>query len=388
MGKGPQRRAKAKQTKAKLPSPKTVEHLEGTKIGNKSGLTENDDSNESKEKENEHDIMQGDALKQGNEIAQGETHNAFEQVSKEAVDLNDLDLEAEEELSEQESGAKPAPTAHTNDSATDKSTTEMSKAGAPNHAFKGTDTTPFAMSEALAECQRKDEALVLLQNELDAVRTELKSTQITLQESHQAFAEQMVELSSSHDRDKEDACKILQDELEQARADLHTKNELVQKLKTQLHEKEVKAEAQATRSQEFEAMRDLQVRLSVRLFYSSQELVSRARPSDSLASFAEAFGYSQNADYVRIPYSSRLSWKRYDHITLTRSCMPRTMPSTLSLLRPCSIRTKLLWKSFRKCLRKWKKLSQARHRKSLTLCCDLCEHGKRTKYIDGLRWAR
>ena len=41
--------------------------------------------------------------------------------------------------------------------------------------------------------------------------------------------------------------------------------------------------------------------------------MSRTPPTDSLASFAEAFGYTHDADYVRIfLLTARHAWKRYD----------------------------------------------------------------------------
>lgn len=150
----------------------------------------------------------------------------------------------------------------------------------PKPSDPETDTAPPILDKQDAPAQEvlkqtlhtQEDQIAALRKENETLQNELKDTQHTLQESHRAFADQMVGISANFDQDKEQACKQIQAELDQVRAELGNSREREQALTHQVHELENKIQTDASAAlSPFTALKDMQAQLHVR----SQRLTQR-----------------------------------------------------------------------------------------------------------------
>ena len=142
-------------------------------------------------------------------------------------------------------------------------TSELETSTAPPNLDKQDAPTQLVLEQTLHE---QEDQIAALRQENEALQNELKETQHTLQESHRAFADQMVGLSASFDQDKEEACKQVRTELDQVRAELNVSRYKERALTEQLHELENKIQIDASAAlSPFTALKDIQAQLHVRL---------------------------------------------------------------------------------------------------------------------------
>lgn len=146
------------------------------------------------------------------------------------------------------------------------------------------DAAPVALEEAAStEASHSnppsieathEQDLQALRDQIQGLQTELEDTQRTLSESHQAFAEQIVELSSSHDHDKEAACAELRTQRDKAQEALTAAQERVASLEEQVQDLNQKiTEHAAETSKHASAMADMQGKLAVRTLRDFSHIV-------------------------------------------------------------------------------------------------------------------
>lgn len=187
-------------------------------------------------------------------------------------------------------------------------TSELETSTAPPNLDKQDAPTQLVLEQTLHE---QEDQIAALRQKNEALQNELKETQHTLQESHRAFADQMVGLSASFDQDKEEACKQVRTELDQVRAELNVSRYKERALTEQLHELENKIQIDASAAlSPFTALKDIQAQLHDVVAHASNP------PNESFASIAESFGYTQDSEYTFVEKLHAAHHAKYTNLYL------------------------------------------------------------------------
>lgn len=140
---------------------------------------------------------------------------------------------------------------------------ELETSTAPPKLDKQDTSAQLVLEQRL---HTQEDQIAALRQKNEALEKELKETQQTLQESHRAFADQMVGISASFDQDKERVCGQVRTELDQVRAELGVSQDKERSLTQRLHELENKIQTDTSAAlSPFTALKDIQAQLHVRL---------------------------------------------------------------------------------------------------------------------------
>jgi len=139
---------------------------------------------------------------------------------------------------------------------------ELETSTAPPKLDKQDTSAQLVLEQRL---HTQEDQIAALRQKNEALEKELKETQQTLQESHRAFADQMVGISASFDQDKERVCEQVRTELDQVRAELGVSQDKERSLTQRLHELENKIKTDTSALSPFTALKDIQAQLHVRL---------------------------------------------------------------------------------------------------------------------------
>lgn len=111
-----------------------------------------------------------------------------------------------------------------------------------------------------------DGEVISLREQVRALENELQELQQTLAESHQAFAEQIVQMSATKDQEKDTEIAQLQQNWERSQSDLQVQTERVHALEKQLEDRDKALETKSsTEAEHSTAMADMQAKISVRV---------------------------------------------------------------------------------------------------------------------------
>lgn len=161
-----------------------------------------------------------------------------------------------------------------------------------------------------------------LREQVRVLESELQELRQTLAESHQAFAEQIVQMSATKDQEKDTELLQLKENWDRCQSDLRVQMARVHTLEMQLEGRDKALDEKSSLITENSvAMADMQAKINVCPNVLLQDLVSKASAptTESLAKVAMDLGYSKESDYVRcylLMCDSPL-WRKYAFTLLT-----------------------------------------------------------------------